>query len=101
MDLGECCLGCRVDRTTDEMAFPGQISRGLIACGHPSGLSMVAQIFELFEIGDEFAMEAASSLAILSDRSGDEVLSKANHAVVKVCSSRLVRCPGYLLTQHR
>ncbi len=46
---------------------------------------MLAQTFELFESGDEFAMEAASSLAILSDRSGDEVLSKANHAVVKVC----------------
>jgi hypothetical protein len=45
---------------------------------------MVAQVFGIFESGDDFALEAAASLSILAEKSGDDVLSKANHAVVKV-----------------
>lgn len=45
---------------------------------------MLTKVLNLFQAGHPLGPPAASSLAILADKTGDRVLSKANYATVKV-----------------
>ncbi len=59
------------------------VAKGLIVRNHAEGISMVRQIFQLFNGKDDIADFTARKLAILSDPKGDGILSKEKHAVYK------------------
>jgi hypothetical protein len=49
---------------------------------------MIVRIFELFNEGGEFVEHAAKSLRILADKTGERILAKDHHCIVK--ASRVV-----------
>jgi DNA repair/transcription protein MET18/MMS19 len=58
-----------------------QISRALLVRGHPKALSFVDRLFELF--GDvDVGWDAARAIGQIG--TADDVLTKRNHAIVKV-----------------
>lgn len=61
-----------------------QIARGLLVRNHASALPMIVRVFDLFSEEGDFVEHAAKSLRILADKTGERILAKDHHCVVKV-----------------
>jgi hypothetical protein len=69
-----------------------QISRALLVRNHPEALPFVNRLFELF---DDAAVGWDAARAIGQAGTADRVLTKRNHAIIKVAFSH-VSCQHYL-----
>jgi RNAPII transcription regulator C-terminal len=79
--------GCGCYRSTlDVVTYPRQISRSLLVRNHPQALPFVNRLFELF---DDLEVGWDASRAIGQVGTADKVLTKRNHAVIKVVFLRV------------
>lgn len=74
--------------STNHMRFTfcPQFCRSLLVRNHDLGFEYLHQLLQLLdeETEESLALEAARALAIIAEGDGDEVLSKKNHAVIRV-----------------
>lgn len=63
-----------------------QLCRGLLVRNHELGFTFLGQLFTVFseEEDDSLAREVALALTIIAEGDGEGILSKKNHAVLRV-----------------
>jgi DNA repair/transcription protein MET18/MMS19 len=79
----------------DVVTYHSQISRSLLVRNHPQALPFVSRLFELFS---DIEVEWDAARAIGQIGTADKVLTKRNHAVIKVIFSRILSRYGLTST---